>query len=67
MTASLGATTQRRSQGLIQPKMTGPGLLWKSHGHISLEEEEAIRGGFLKEESSEQNGRLAKQRELRIL
>lgn len=26
---------------------------------------EAIRGGFLKEESSEQNGRLAKQRELR--
>lgn len=40
--------------------------LCESHAQPSLERE-AIRGGFLKEESFVQNGRLAKQRELRIL
>ena len=43
----------------------GTGLC-ESHAQPSLERE-AIRGGFLKEESFVQNGRLAKQRELRIL
>ena len=42
----------------------GTGLC-ESHAQPSLERE-AIRGGFLKEESSVQNGRLAKQRESRM-
>lgn len=41
-------------------------MLWESHAQPSLEWE-AIRAGFLKEESSEQNERLAKQRRLWIL
>lgn len=42
----------------------GTGLC-ESHAQPSLERE-AIRGGFLKEESSVQNERLAKQRESRM-
>lgn len=71
VTAFLNGTTQGRVQGLIQPKalrakMWGAQALWESHAQPCLEGE-AIKGGFLKEESSEQNGRLAKQRESRIL
>lgn len=46
--------------------MAGAQGLCESHAQPCLEKA-AIRGGFLKEESFVQKGRLAKQRKLRIL
>ena len=46
--------------------MAGAQGLCESHAQPWLEKA-AIRGGFLKEESFVQKGRLAKQRKLRIL
>ena len=46
--------------------MAGAQGLCESHNQPCLEKE-AIRGGFLMEESFVQEGRLAKQRKLRIL